>query len=128
MNNIITAEQTEAIREYFATHTIPRGVGSENSACTIAAINLQLTGKLSDELHPCMSPVIRRWVIRVQDSMPSAIRNSEQWKAAAVGIAGSASAVVVGPSTGIRRCVTRFRRDIVMRAGAITRQERSDER
>lgn len=72
------------------------GVGDANIpgigyACTISEINLVLTGKLSDEPHPCISPVIRSWVIKIQDSMPSSIRNSIEWRTAAIRIAGSAN-------------------------------------
>lgn len=60
------------------------------SACTIAEINLVLTGRLSDGPHPCISEVIRHWVPRIQDAMPAEMRNSVAWREAATGIAGSA--------------------------------------
>jgi hypothetical protein len=57
------------------------GVGNEVSACSIAAINLALTGKLTDDIPDCMSPVIGQWIIGVQDRMPTELRNSAGWKA-----------------------------------------------
>lgn len=78
--------------------TIGFGVGSgdtpgQGTACTIAEIKLVLTGVLDDDPHPCISEVIRRWVVRVQDAMPFSTRNSLTWREAAVGIAGSATGV-----------------------------------
>lgn len=57
----------------------------------MAEINLVLTGELDDGPHPCVSEVIRRWVIGVQDAMPDSVRNSAAWREAAIGIAGSVS-------------------------------------
>lgn len=57
------------------------GLGqNEHEACSIVAINLALTGKLTDEIPDCMSPVIGNWIIRIQDAMPEEMRNSEEWK------------------------------------------------
>jgi hypothetical protein len=72
------------------------GVGSawragRGEACTIAEIMLVLTGHLTDGPHPCVSEVIRRWVIQAQDAMPGEMRNALEWRDAAVGIAGSAA-------------------------------------
>lgn len=74
---------------------ICRGIGNaavpgQGSACTIGEINLVLTGNLSDAPHPCISDVIRLWVIRIQDATPVEIRNSAAWREAAIGIAASA--------------------------------------
>jgi hypothetical protein len=76
----ITLEQQQAIAQKLATMTLPSGLGNEESACSIAAINLALTGKLTDDIPPCMSKVIGRWIIGVQDSMPDDMRNSGRWK------------------------------------------------
>jgi len=76
----ITQEQAEKITAYLASHTLPVGLGTEESACSIAAINLALTGKLTDKIPACMSPVIGRWIIRIQDAMPDDMRNSLEWK------------------------------------------------
>jgi hypothetical protein len=59
---------------------LPSGLGDEHSACSIAAINLALSGKLTDEIPYCMSRVIGQWIIVVQDSMPGEVRNSAKWK------------------------------------------------
>jgi hypothetical protein len=76
------------------------GVGSsdvpgQGKACTIAEINLVLTGHLDDGPHPCMSEVVRRWVIGVQDAVPDGVRNGRAWREAAAGIAGSAASYEV---------------------------------
>ena len=76
----ITQEQQESIRSYLSTHVLLKGLGSAESACSIAAINLALTGTLTDKIPDCMSNVIGRWIIRVQDSMPDKMRNSSAWK------------------------------------------------
>lgn len=59
---------------------LPVGLGTEESACSIAAINLALTGRLTDKIPDCMSEVVGRWIIRVQDAMPDEMRNSDRWK------------------------------------------------
>jgi hypothetical protein len=59
---------------------LPSGLGDEHSACSIAAINLALSGRLTDSIPDCMSRVIGQWIIVVQDAMPDAVRNSERWK------------------------------------------------
>jgi hypothetical protein len=60
--------------------TLPSGLGTEESACSIAAINLALTGELTDDIPDCMSEVIGRWIIPTQDAMPAELRNSPRWK------------------------------------------------
>ena len=59
---------------------LPSGLGDEQSACSIAAINLALSGRLTDEIPGCMSEVIGQWIIVIQDAMPGALRNSARWK------------------------------------------------
>ena len=76
----ITPEQQQSIANLLANMTLPKGMGSTESACSIAAINLALTGELTDDIPPCMSEVIGRWIIHVQDAMPAEMRNSEEWK------------------------------------------------
>ncbi|MDN7988952.1 hypothetical protein QZM97_02565, partial [Burkholderia orbicola] len=76
----ITQEQQKAILDWVSTHPIPSGIGSEEAACSIASINLALTGELTDRIPDCMSPVIGRWIIRVQDAMPADMRNGAEWK------------------------------------------------
>ena len=76
----ITQEQTAAIAAKLEGMTLPSGLGDEHAACSIAAINLALTGRLTDEIPPCMSAVIGQWIIGVQDAMPHDMRNSARWK------------------------------------------------
>jgi len=76
----ITAKQQQAIADLLATMTLPAGLGTEESACSIAAINLALSGQLTDVIPLCMSAVIGKWIIGVQDEMPAEMRNSAEWK------------------------------------------------
>jgi hypothetical protein len=76
----ITTEQQQAIAAKLSNMTLRSGLGNEESACSIAAINLALTGKLTDDIPPCMSEVIGTWIIKIQDAMPFDIRNSVRWK------------------------------------------------
>lgn len=76
----ITKEEQQRIAAKVNSMTLPRGLGNRHSACSIAAINLALYGRLTDKIPDCMSPVIGEWIIRVQDSMPDSMRNSVEWK------------------------------------------------
>ena len=59
---------------------IPVGLGTKKEACSMAAINLALTGELTDEIPGCMSEVIGRWIPVVQDSMSEEVRNAREWR------------------------------------------------
>jgi hypothetical protein len=92
----LSADDVQRIRDALLSRDlfICSGVGDatepgQGEACTIAEINLVLTGELDDGSHPCISEVIRFWVINVQDAMPSYLRNLPAWRNAAIGIAGS---------------------------------------
>lgn len=76
----ITPEQRDAIAAFVGSHHIPSGLGTREEACSIAAINLALTGELTDGVPACMSLVIGRWIIHLQDAMPEAMRNGTEWK------------------------------------------------
>jgi hypothetical protein len=76
----LTTEQQAAIAAKVKSMTLPRGMGTEESACSMAAINLALTGQMTDEIPACMSEVVGRWIIRAQDGMPDEMRNSAVWK------------------------------------------------
>jgi len=76
----LTPEQRAAIAALIEPMSLAEGVGSKESACSIAAINLALTGELTDRIPDCMSEVIGRWIIQIQDRMPKSIRNSAEWK------------------------------------------------
>jgi hypothetical protein len=71
----ITVEQREAIADFVDTHHIHAVLGDKEQACSIAAINLALSGDLTDRVPSCMSDVIGKWIIGVQDSMPAAMRH-----------------------------------------------------
>jgi hypothetical protein len=76
----ITVEQQASIAKTLEGMHLPSGLGNEHSACSLAAINLALSGRLTDEIPDCMSEVIGRWIIVVQDAMPGELRNSARWK------------------------------------------------
>ena len=75
-----TIAQQNAISAYLQGRHIPAGLGTKEEACSIAAINLALTGELTDTIPACMSEVIGQWIIVVQDAMPDDMRNSQQWR------------------------------------------------
>ena len=80
MQPTITEQQQQAIALKLATMHLPAGLGDEHNACSIAAINLTLSGELSDTIPLCMSEVIGKWIIPMQDAMPDTMRNSTEWK------------------------------------------------
>ena len=85
---ITQADQTK-IAELVNRMTLCDGVGTTESACSIAAINLALSGRLTDDIPECMSPVIGNWIIKIQDAMPASVRNSAEWKNLLPGAAGT---------------------------------------
>jgi hypothetical protein len=76
----ITKEQQDKIAEFVNTHELVRGLGSITSPCSVAAINLMVSGRLTDEIPDCMSEVIGAWTIDMQDTLTKAQRNSSEWK------------------------------------------------
>ena len=74
----ITPEQIAAIRAVSAP--LPHGVGNAESMCSVAAINLALVGRVTDDKPACMSGLIHRWIIRVQDAMPIDMINAPEWR------------------------------------------------
>lgn len=76
----ISKEQKEAIRCKLNSMKLCKGMGTNESACSMAAINLALSANLTDEIPDCMSNVIGKWIIYLQDKMPTEIRNSKKWK------------------------------------------------
>ena len=76
----ITDDQRAAIVAKLAGMHIPAGLGNEDEACSVAAINLALTGELTDEIPDCMSVVIGKWIIKIQDEMPADMRNGDEWR------------------------------------------------
>ena len=80
-HSTITVEQQASVAATLAgMQNIPAGVGSKENACSIAAINLALTGNLTDAIPECMSLVIGKWIIKIQDSAPAELRNSARWR------------------------------------------------
>ena len=75
-----TQEHRIKLEHYLGNHELPRGLGTEESACSIAAINLALTGELTDDIPKCMSEVLGRSTIHLQDAMPEEMRNSKRYK------------------------------------------------
>jgi len=75
-----TPEIRQKLEHYLATHDLPQGVGTEESACSIAAVNLALSGRLTDKIPDCMSDVIGQATIVLQDAMPAEMRNSARYK------------------------------------------------
>ena len=80
MTTVWTQEADARLRDYLASHEVAEGIGTQESACSVAAINLALTEKVTDAIPMCMSNVIGQWMIVVQDAMPSEMRNSSGWK------------------------------------------------
>ena len=77
----ITPDQQSSIASTLAgMPVIPSGLGTRESACSITAINLALSGTLTDTIPDCMSSVIGQWIIRIQDAMPADMRNSACWR------------------------------------------------
>jgi hypothetical protein len=76
----ITATQQTAIAHYLDGRHLRSGIGTAEEPCSLAAINLALSGRLTDDIPDCMSPVIGSWIIRIQDAMPDDLRNSERWR------------------------------------------------
>ena len=86
-----TREAQERLKQYLSRpgYIIPIGLGDKEAAGSVAAINLAISGTLTDDIPECMSQVIGKWVINVQDRMPEELRNSERWKTALVYAAGT---------------------------------------
>jgi hypothetical protein len=84
-----TQEHRAKLEEYLATHTLPKGLGTKESACSIAAINLAVSGTLTDKIPDCMSRVLGIATISLQDAMPDEMRNSLRYKALLPNMAGT---------------------------------------
>ena len=89
MSDTFTPEQRVRLEGYLANHSLPSGLGNEESACSIAAINLAISGELTDEIPACMSSVLGRATIRLQDAMPDKMRNSFRYKRLLPDMAGT---------------------------------------
>ncbi len=76
-----TDEHAANLKSYLETHHLPIGLGTEESACSIAAINLAISGELTDDIPDCMSKVLGKAIIGLQDAMPDDMRNSDRYRA-----------------------------------------------
>ena len=84
-----TQEHREKLRAYLKDRYIPEGMGTKEKACSIAAINLAISGRLTDNIPDCMSEVLGRAVITLQDAMPDKMRNREEYKSLLEDMAGT---------------------------------------
>lgn len=80
---MISLNQQQKISALLSTMPeLAKGLGTKEKACSIAAINLALTGKLTDTIPDCMSVVVGKWVIGVQDAAPASVcRDNPRWRA-----------------------------------------------
>jgi len=76
----LTPTQQAAIAATVERMQLASGLGDIHNACSIAAINLAISGELTDKIPGCMSEVVGRWIIAIQDQMPDEMRNSPEWK------------------------------------------------
>ena len=89
MTNTFTDEHRMKLEQYLAEHELPSGLGTEESACSIAAINLAISGELTDDIPDCMSKVLGNSTISLQDAMPDEMRNSSRYKQLLPDMAGT---------------------------------------
>ena len=89
MSESFTKEDREKVSRFLSTVSLSEGVGVVNAPCSIAAINLALTGNLDNERPSCMSPIIHRFIMEVQDAAGPKMRNSREWRALLPWAAGS---------------------------------------
>ena len=82
LNTEWTPSTAARLRDYLARpgYEIPAGLGTDDAACSIAAINLALNGHLNDRVPSCMSYVTGVWIRGIQDVMPPDIRNHPRWR------------------------------------------------
>lgn len=76
----LTAEQSKDLTDLLSRVELGEGLGTKSRPCSIAAVNLALYGRLTDEVPDCMSLVIGNWIILVQDLMPHGTRNCREYK------------------------------------------------
>lgn len=86
---MLTQEQIDRIKSVVWDHPIGKGLGTRYTACSIASLNIALTGELTDYTPECMSLIIGEWVRTIQDAMPDYMRNSLEWRNALILAAGT---------------------------------------
>ena len=74
-----TAEHTERLQRYLSTHELQPGIGTHEATCNMGAINIALSGTVTDSTPNCMSEVIGTWITYIHDYIPDAVRNSPAW-------------------------------------------------
>ena len=84
-----TPENRADLQAYLDTHEIAQGLGDKESACTLAAINIAMTGKRTHDIPECMSESLGRFVIVLQGSMSNEMRNSARYKRLVVDMPGT---------------------------------------
>lgn len=84
-----TKEHQKKLEDYLKDRKIPSGLVWGGEACSVAAINIAINGKLTNDIPDCMSVVLGKAVITLQDAMPSEIRNSDAYKAILPDMAGT---------------------------------------
>ena len=75
-----TTDHRIKLETYLANHVLSYGLGREESACTLAAINLAMSGELTEKIPVCMSRVLGSAAVGLQDAMPDEMRNSLRYK------------------------------------------------
>jgi hypothetical protein len=75
-----TTDHRIKLETYLASCVLSRGLGRKESACTLAAINLAMSGELTDKIPACMSKVLGSAAVELQDAMPDEMRNSLRYK------------------------------------------------
>ena len=89
----MTIEQTRSkIAEIVNQMHLTQGLGDADNACSFAAVNLALSGELTDKCPDCASDVLWNWGIVTQDAMPDDLRNSQLWKDLLPLVAGTGKA------------------------------------
>jgi hypothetical protein len=68
------------VASFVTNTTLGQGLDDSQTPCTIAAINLTLSGRFTDDCPRCMSQELCDFVIILQDSLSHESRNSPEWK------------------------------------------------
>lgn len=68
------------VASFVTSATLGKGLDNSKTPCTIAAINLTLSGRYTDECPECMSPELCDFVVVLQDRLSNKCRNSAEWK------------------------------------------------
>ncbi len=77
-----TTKMERRLRAILKTSELPKGLGTYQNPSSMAAINLAISEELVPYVPDCMSLVIGKWVLIMNDAVPHCIRNSKRWKKA----------------------------------------------